>query len=85
MKLYRAQIMAENVADPTIQVMGRCGYVGEYSASRIWSDTKLLRLEDAQVKVITGIWRKKIASVRWKQTDLLNDAPLIMHQMMYIF
>jgi isovaleryl-CoA dehydrogenase len=42
-KLYSA-VMAKNVADRAIQVMGGYGYVGEYNVERLWRDSKLLEI-----------------------------------------
>lgn len=42
-KLYAA-VMAKNVADRAIQVMGGYGYVGEYNVERLWRDSKLLEI-----------------------------------------
>jgi len=42
-KLYVA-VMAKNVADRAIQVMGGYGYVGEYNVERLWRDSKLLEI-----------------------------------------
>jgi len=42
-KLY-CGVMAKNVADRAIQVMGGYGYVGEYNVERFWRDSKLLEI-----------------------------------------
>ncbi len=42
-KLY-ASVMAKNVADRAIQVLGGYGYVGEYHVERLWRDAKLLEI-----------------------------------------
>ena len=42
-KLFCAP-MAKRVADRAIQVMGGCGYVGEYNVERLWRDAKLLEI-----------------------------------------
>jgi len=42
-KLY-CGVMAKNVADRAIQVMGGYGYVGEYNVERLWRDSKLLEI-----------------------------------------
>jgi isovaleryl-CoA dehydrogenase len=42
-KLY-CSVMAKNVADRAIQVLGGYGYVGEYKVERLWRDAKLLEI-----------------------------------------
>jgi isovaleryl-CoA dehydrogenase len=42
-KLYCA-MMAKNVADRAIQVLGGYGYVAEYHVERLWRDAKLLEI-----------------------------------------
>jgi isovaleryl-CoA dehydrogenase len=42
-KLY-CGVMAKNVADRAMQVMGGYGYVGEYNVERLWRDSKLLEI-----------------------------------------
>lgn len=42
-KLY-CGVMAKNVADRAVQVMGGYGYVGEYNVERLWRDSKLLEI-----------------------------------------
>lgn len=37
-------VMAKNVADRAMQVMGGYGYVGEYNVERLWRDSKLLEI-----------------------------------------
>lgn len=42
-KLY-CGVMAKNVADRAIQLMGGYGYCGEYNVERLWRDSKLLEI-----------------------------------------
>mmetsp|Transcript_58215 Transcript_58215/g.123596 ORF Transcript_58215/g.123596 Transcript_58215/m.123596 type:complete len:455 (-) Transcript_58215:294-1658(-) len=42
-KLY-CGVMAKNVADRAVQLMGGYGYVGEYNVERLWRDSKLLEI-----------------------------------------
>ncbi|MGH7805920.1 MAG: acyl-CoA dehydrogenase family protein [Candidatus Binatia bacterium] len=42
-KLY-CSVMAKEVADSAIQVLGGYGYVGEYQVERLWRDAKLLEI-----------------------------------------
>jgi isovaleryl-CoA dehydrogenase len=42
-KLY-CSVMAKNVADRAIQVLGGYGYVAEYHVERLWRDAKLLEI-----------------------------------------
>ena len=42
-KLICAQ-MGKRVADRAIQVLGGCGYVGEYNVERLWRDAKLMEI-----------------------------------------
>jgi len=42
-KLY-CGVMAKNVADRAMQLMGGYGYVGEYNVERLWRDSKLLEI-----------------------------------------
>jgi isovaleryl-CoA dehydrogenase len=39
-----ASMMAKNVCDRAIQVLGGYGYVGEYVVERLWRDSKLLEI-----------------------------------------
>ncbi len=39
-----ASMMAKNVSDRAIQVLGGYGYVGEYVVERLWRDSKLLEI-----------------------------------------
>jgi len=77
-KLYVA-VMAKNVADRAIQVMGGYGYVGEYNVERLWRDSKLLEIaggtnEIHHKNMIRDLLRLEIRSV---ENDCLrgNNTP----------
>ncbi len=67
-KLF-ASTMGKKVADSAIQVLGGYGYVGEYTVSRLWRDSKLLEIGggtlEAHQKNIT-----KDLSKNYQQLDL---------------
>lgn len=60
-KLY-CSVMAKNVADRAMQVLGGYGYCGEYRVERLWRDAKLIEIGggtlEAHQKNITRDFRK---------------------------
>ena len=60
---------AKEIADAAIQVMGGCGYVGEYNVERLWRDSKLLEIGGGTIES----HHKNITRDLFKTPEVIND------------
>jgi isovaleryl-CoA dehydrogenase len=60
-KLF-CSVMAKEVADSAIQVLGGYGYVGEYQVERLWRDAKLLEIGGGTIEAHQKNMTRDLAS-----------------------